>query len=109
MRSNLLKQLHDSVGTRKLDLMLTASSGGIEFRTLLLQRVQSEQAEQIHEDIQDLFADLAILLDLLECSKIVLDNHPLRVRLGQAVKVNKQVVPRLLLLVAVLASLEGQE
>jgi hypothetical protein len=109
MRSDILEQLHNRIRARQLNLMLTARAGCIKLTTLLLQRVQRKQAEEFHQDVSDVLADLAFLLDLLEGGKIVLDDHPLRMCFGEAVEIDEQIVPSLLLLVAVLGGFEGEE
>lgn len=109
MRPYLLEQLHDGIRARQLNLVLTARARSIEFRALLLERVQRKQAEQLHQDVENVFAHGAFLRNLLERGQVVLDDHPLGVGLGQAVEVDEQVVPGLLLLVAVLAGFKGQE
>jgi hypothetical protein len=107
--SDVLEQLHNSVGARELDLELAARATSVEFATLLLECVQGVEAEKLHEDVENVLIGLALGFDLLESRQIVLDNHPLGVSLGKTVEVNKQVVPGLLLLVTVLGGFEGKE
>jgi hypothetical protein len=109
MRPNLPQQLHNRIRPRQLNLELRARGTRVELTRLLLEGVQRKQAEQLHQHVQRLLADLALFLDLLERGEVVLDDHPLPVGLGQAVEVDEQVVPGFLLLVAVLAGLEGEE
>jgi hypothetical protein len=71
--------------------------------------VESKQAEEVHQNFKRLFVNPAFLLDLLKRGEIGLDDHPLRVCLGEAVEVDEEIVPCFLLLIAVLAGLERQE
>ena len=71
--------------------------------------MQSEEAEEFHEDVEDVLIGLALCLDLLEGGEVGLDDHVLCVCLAEAVEIHEQVVPGFLLLVAVLAGFEGEE
>jgi hypothetical protein len=107
--ANLLEQLHNRVRSRQLNLVLTARATCVELTAFLLKRVQRKEAEQVHEDICNILAHSPLLLNLLERAQIVLDNHPLRMSFAEAVEIDKEVVPRLLLLVAVLGGFKGEE
>lgn len=109
MWSDVLEQLHNSVCPCKHDLDLAAGTRGVELGAFLLKCVQSEKAEQLHEDFKKVLVNLALLLNLLERREVSLDDHILSVSLAEAVEVNEKVVPRLLLLITVLAGLEGKE
>jgi hypothetical protein len=66
MRPNLLEQLHNRLRPRELNLQFTARSRGVEFTSFLLERVQRKQAEQLHQDVENVLVDFALGFDLLE-------------------------------------------
>lgn len=80
-----------------------------ELTPLLLERMQRPQAEQLGQHIPrcgvSLGRDLRVLQRLVE----VLGNEVLGVGFGEAVEVDEEVVPGLLLVVAVLEGFEGEE
>ena len=106
---NLLEQVHDSVGPRERNLVLAACAGSVEFGALLLKCVQSEETEQLHQHVDNVLVDVACFCNVPERRQIVLYDHVLCVGLAEAVEVDEQIVPGLLLLVAVLAGFEGEE
>jgi hypothetical protein len=109
MRPDFLEQAHDGIGACQADLLLAACTRCVELRTLLLERVQCEQTEKLHEYIEGLAVNGGRGGDLLQRGEVRLHDHVLRVCFAQAVEIDKQVVPGLLLLVAVLRGLEGEE
>jgi hypothetical protein len=109
VRPDLLQQLHDGIRPGKHDLMLGTCSAGIELAGLLLERVQGVKTEKLHQHVDGVVVDMVAVCDGLQRGEVVLDDHPLGVRFGEAVEVDEQVVPRLLLDVAVLVRFECEE
>lgn len=109
VRPDVLQQLHHGVCPGQHDLVLAASAASVELAALLLKCVQGEEAEQLHQYLDSLVVDLRAVGNGLQRRQVVLDDHPLGVSLGQAVEVNEEVVPGLLLRVTVLGCLEGKE
>jgi hypothetical protein len=109
MRPDFLEQAHDGIGARQANLLLAACARCVELRTLLLKRVQCEQTEELHEYVEGLAVNGGRGGDLLQRGEVRLHDHVLRVCFAQAVEIDKQVIPGLLLLVAVLRGFEGEE
>jgi len=107
--ADFLEQVHDSVGPRERNLVLAACAGSVEFGALLLKCVQSEETEQLHQHVDNVLVNVACLCNVPERRQVVLYDHVLRVGFAEAVEVDEQIVPGLLLLIAVLAGFEGKE
>lgn len=77
MGTDLLEQLHDGVCARELDLADGDGGAGVELAGLLLEGVQSVQAEQLVHESAGFGVELAGHAVVVERLVEVLDHHVL--------------------------------
>lgn len=106
--TNLLEQLHDGACACQLDLADGNGGRGVELAGFLLKSMEGVEAEELVHQTLGGFVNV-IRVDVVEGLVEVLDDHVLGVCAGEAVEVDKEVVPGLLVLVTVLEGFEGQE
>ena len=108
VRPDVSEELHNRLCADELDLADCEGGGGVELRSLLLEGAEGEEAEELVHGGDGDGVELVGEGRGLESVVEVLDDEVLRVCRGEAPEVDEERVPRLLLDVAVLESLEGE-